>query len=375
MRNVSIYARGAIWWLSYFDPARGKRIHKTTGIRVDDPVGRRQVLEQARNLSAEARLLKPTMERSAWEKWAEEYLKNRYSGNKKTLTRALGAWKLVEMWLGERGLRTPGMIRYEHAQDFVDWRTSMKRTRGTFINRNSALCDLRFLTILMREAVRRGFATAVSIDRPGIKKVPAKEKPEITVDELSTIRRHLPGKPQWMSDCFEIAMAQGCRLSETQVPMDRIDLERRLISFRIKGGRVHTTALSEALVPLVERAKKERRTFLVALPPLAAKDWWKFFGEIKMPHLCFHCTRVTVISQLARRGVPIQIAMGFIGHADETVHKIYQRLGPRDYAPALAAISSLASGAMNGSPGATESTPPPSPPSKSARRKASQAAP
>jgi hypothetical protein len=375
MEQVSIFPRGQYWWMSYFDPARGRRVTKTTGVRIDDPMGRRRVVELARERSATAKLLKPAMESSAWEHWAKAYLEDRYKGSPKTLKRALGALKLLQSFWHEAGILTPGMVRYEHAQAWVKWRTSRLRPRGTPISVNSALCDLRFFTILMREAVRRGFCPAVTIDRPGIKKVPVKEKPEITADELDIIRRKLVDRPVWMRDAFEVAMAQGCRLTETQVPLDQIDEERGTVSFRIKGGRRHVTALNPCLRDLVVRRRREGAKTLVTLPALPAKEWWQFFRDIGMPHLCFHCTRVTVISQLARRGVPIQIAMGFIGHADETVHKIYQRLGPRDYAPALAAISSLASDATAGSPGEPQSTPPPSRRSSSGRKTASPAAP
>lgn len=375
MNQCSIYPRGQTWWLSYYDPATNKRVHRSTKIRTDDPMGRRQVIELARTKSKEAKVLKPAMEQSAWEHWAHEYLEKRYASSRLTRKRALGALKLLQVWLHHAKILTPAMLKYQHAQEWCDWRTSQIRPRGTPISINSALCDLRFLTILQREAVRRGYCPAVTIDRPGISKDPAKVKPEITAPELEQIRAGLKQAPEWMQESFEVAMAQGCRLSETQVPMDRVDEVRGTVAFRIKGGRMHTTALSTVLLPLVAKARKEKRKRLVELPPLPSKLWWKFFGKIGLPHLCFHCTRVTVISRLARRGVPIQLAMGFIGHADETVHKIYQRLGPKDYAPALAAIASLASDDSSESPGAPQSMPPPLPPSNTVPKTESQAAP
>ena len=58
---------------------------------------------------------------------------------------------------------------------------------------------------------------------------------------------------------LEIALHQGCRLSETSQPLDRVDLKRGTITFSAKGrnGKLHvfTTALHPGLRPLVERLK------------------------------------------------------------------------------------------------------------------------
>ena len=65
-----------------------------------------------------------------------------------------------------------------------------------------------------------------------------------------------------------------------------------------------------------------------------ARNWHRFFRRIGLPHLSFHCTRVTVITRLARAGVPEQQAMRFIGHATLEVHRIYQKLKPGDLSSA-----------------------------------------
>ena len=57
---------------------------------------------------------------------------------------------------------------------------------------------------------------------------------------------------------------------------------------------------------------------------MAAKDTSHFFfKDIDLSHLCFHSTRVTVVTRMARRGVPIQQAMAFVGHASTLIHKIH----------------------------------------------------
>jgi hypothetical protein len=55
-------------------------------------------------------------------------------------------------------------------------------------------------------------------------------------------------------------------------------------------------------------------------------------------HLCFHCTRVTVITRLCRANVSESQAMRFVGHASETIHRVYQRLRAEDVSACVSAL-------------------------------------
>ena len=66
------------------------------------------------------------------------------------------------------------------------------------------------------------------------------------------------------------------------------------------------------------------------MPPCPSKDWRFFLDDLGMPHLCFHCTRVTFISKLARANVPLAVAMRMVNHASKTIHRIYQRINLDD---------------------------------------------
>jgi integrase len=170
--------------------------------------------------------------------------------------------------------------------------------------------------------------------------------------EIAQIRAALAAKeakkplPQrWMSICFEVGILQGCRLSETSVPLDHIDEQARTIRFRGKGKNgvphIFTTRLHEGLLPILAELRAAGVTHTCRLPPRASLEWWEFFRAHGLGHLCFHCTRVTVITRLARAGVPIQQAMRYVGHASETVHGIYQRLHAPDLGSATAALAGL----------------------------------
>ena len=43
-----------------------------------------------------------------------------------------------------------------------------------------------------------------------------------------------------------------------------------------------------------------------------------------MPHLCFHCLRVTYVNRLRRASAPRE-ATRLFNHASDLVHQIYQR--------------------------------------------------
>ena len=151
-------------------------------------------------------------------------------------------------------------------------------------------------------------------------------------------------RDEWMRDCWLVAMRQGCRFSETAVHFSQIDTQAGTIRFRIKGGREHTAPLHPDLIPLVEKARKTKRKTLVELPQYAGKVWWHFFRQIDLSHLCFHCTRVTVITKLARTNAPESHTMAYVGHANETVHAIYRRLKAADVAHLAGALSSQPAG-------------------------------
>ncbi len=138
---------------------------------------------------------------------------------------------------------------------------------------------------------------------------------------------------------FEIGIHQGARLRETSVPFEDIDFERQSITFNAKGNNRFTTALHPDLAPILKKIKDRGLERTCILPDWPSKAFATLFQKIGMTKVCFHCTRVTVITRLARAGVPISQAMRFVGHASHTVHEIYQRLGVDDLSACLKALS------------------------------------
>ena len=80
-----------------------------------------------------------------------------------------------------------------------------------------------------------------------------------------------------------------------------------------------------ALRPLLENPAKTNRKFTVGFQFQPSRRSQQFFIKVKLPHLCFHCLRLTYVNRLRRVGVPREVAMRLVNHASDPVHQIYQR--------------------------------------------------
>jgi hypothetical protein len=272
-------------------------------------------------------------------------------------------WRPLLAYFREVGVHAPAALTRKHCLDYIGWRVP-KRGQLRGASTRTALGDLGLLRIVMREAVGRGLAGVNVAERLGVPRPTPKEKPCLDADQVELVRRELrEGKrersgpwPEWMRHCWEVAVAQGCRIRETGVPLSCVDEERGTISFPcVKGNRPFTTALNPGLAPLVRERRAAGAKRLVELPPNPSYWFGDLFRKLGMSGVSFHCTRVTVVSRLARAGVSQSQAMRFVGHASATVHRLYQRLGIEDLGDCLKA---LRESPPPESPGLPASTPP-----------------
>lgn len=337
-----LYKRGdsPFWWIKF--KRYGKLVQEATGFRHASNLD----TKQARQLRLE-KALEEAKEHSGspqerFEAWANDYLTERYKSSPKTLKRYQGSFHVLTVFLNSRKIFMPRQVRYGDLIEFIRWRQKEGDiSQGIFkASSNTTRGDMAVFRIVMEEAVRRGFTSVNPCKSLGMKREKSAEKPTITDEEVIKIREALAtGKwPEWMSVAFEIAIRQGCRLRETSMPLRDIDLNRRTITFNAKGGKRFTTALHPELVPMIEKWIAEGRVKTCEMPLMPSKYWWQLFKQLKLRHLCFHCTRVTVITRLARAGVSISQAMRFVGHASETIHRVYQRLSVDDLGPCLKAL-------------------------------------
>lgn len=353
MKGITVYKRTGrpTWYVAYDCPTRLKRVFESTGYLIEDPAGRAKAFERAKAKVGAFVAELGTKESERWESWCEAWLKVRYANQPRTLTSYLGALKFLLRYFHEHRIPCPRAITYTHLIDFVAWRTSQRKRSGKSPSRNTALHNVKVLSRLMREAIRRGIATTNPCERLGedLPPDPPKAKRELNDDDIARIRaafaaRKGKGRPSdWMPIAFEVALHQGCRLSATKIPMNMVDFKRGTVTLSEKGSRgkatIFTVPIHPELLPLLRRLRDEGREFVADVPRFASRNFTRFLRSIGLDDVSFHCTRVTVITHMARAGVPIQQAMAYVHHADQTIHKVYQKLQAADLAACHQALS------------------------------------
>ena len=318
--------RSPYWYIQYLDSER-KKHDKSTGLRADDP-----------NDTAKAKVLRAELESNehgkislvnggAWDAWVPKFF-DRHCQTEATAERYEDAWKWIALWLLHERIHSPRQITYRRAVEYVDWRTNFKKRTGKTVGRNTAIFELKTLSLIMGEAVRLGHADANPLVSMKIRRDKAAKKPELTDNEIIEVREALHNEPEWMQISFDISLNTGCRLRETRIPLSCVDFQESKITFPCpKGGedRAFSIPMPTALKGLLQRLASERSQHTLEFPFQPSRRWQQFFIKIKKEHLCFHCLRVTYVNRLRRASVPREAAMRLVNHASELIHKIYQR--------------------------------------------------
>jgi hypothetical protein len=318
--------RSPFWYVVYLDGDK-KEIHRSTGLRATDPNDTAKAKALRAELEAKEYQRGPVVNNEGWDTWVPKYLE-RHCQSPRTRERYTGNWKWLALWLQTRRLHSPRAITYRIALEYIDWRTSFKKSTGKMAGRNTAIMELKLLAMIMGEAVRLGHADANPLVSLKLRRDKSAKKPEMTDEEIQAIREALKVEPQWMQISFEISLHTGCRLRETRLPLNCLDFAENKITFPSpKGGeeRAFSIPMPSALRPLLLGISKSRRPFTFDFPFQPSRQWQLFFIRIKKPHLCFHCLRVTYVNRLRRAGVPREAAMRLVNHSSELVHQIYQR--------------------------------------------------
>jgi len=333
---ASIYQKtnSPFWYIQFID-SEGIRRNKSTGLRSDDP----GETIKARTLRAqlEARELNRMggeISGGGWDSWVPQYLK-RHCENAATLQRYRCSWAWLALWLQENHYHSPRSITYRNGLEYIEWRTNRKKKTGKRAGRNTAIMELKLLAMILGEAVRLGHADANPLVSLKLRRDKAARKPELADSEIAKIREALKAEPEWMRVAFDISLHTGCRLRETRLPLNCLDFKENKITFPSpKGGedRAFSIPMPSALCPLLKRISRKRQGFTLEFPFQPSRRWQQFFIKIGMPHLCFHCLRVTYVNRLRRAGVPREAAMRLVNHSSEMIHNVYQREKVEDVA-------------------------------------------
>ncbi len=360
------------WWIRFRDPRSAKIIRRSTGLRIANPRETRLAKAEASTRTAEefASVGGRSKSEGAWASWVPRYLALRYSApdSARSLLRYQIAWRQIEEFLLSRKAPTPHHLTRELVMSYVESRGQNSAGLRP-VKRRTVAVEVTLLSMLMDEAVRRGLATTNPCSRLRISIPKSPEKPEIPefmlADILAAIRSTQGSCRKFLERSFLIARYQGCRLSETRLAFaNQVDLQsvQPVIYFRIKGGRTHVAPVHPALVPLLHAWAAEGEPFTFTYPDhphVMARVWSRFFEvhgfRARLPGICFHCIRVTVVTRMARANVAEAKCRAFVGHSSAIVHRVYQRLKAHDL---QACFGPIAGGSEN--PGSSGSTASPS---------------
>jgi integrase len=322
------------WYLRYKDKETGEWRKSSTGLRHDDP----NDTAKARQLRADAESAEfraSPLIKSGWE-WVDRYIATSgLAANSKV--RYVGAWAWVQMFLQEFRLDVLS-VRYSNVEDYIVWRIGRKKRSGKRAGRNTAIQEVKILQMLLNEAVRRGLVAANPLAALKVKKDEPAKKRAFLPEEITRCREALVEEPEWMRVAFEISLFTGCRLRETRIALSDIALDERIptITFAAPKGGTKVAFSVPCPTPLIELFADMRRrglTHTIAGFPFGpSRRWQQFFQKMGIEGVCFHCLRVTRITQMRREGVPREVAMRLVNHSSELVHLLYDRHQVQDLA-------------------------------------------
>jgi integrase len=321
------------FWLKY-QTARGQA-YESSKVDVGDPNADYKLAKKINKI--EARLLL-RHSGSGWD-WVPAFFQAHYANSRESLRIHHTAWNWISTYFREREIVSPDTLTRAQVMDYIEWRTTRQKEKShRYPARNTALYEIRVLGRVMREAVLRQMAETNPAAELGLKRDPQRIKPEITVEQQETILAALNREPRWMLRSFRIALQTGLRFSETIIDLER-NFDRQRLEITVptpKGGehRAFTFAIMQtSLVPFLEGIR-ERYTWQRSEigPTPAGVIWRRFFDRLDMPDISFHCTRTTFITWCYRQYPPIprEIVKQLVNHADDEIHRVYQRLNVSD---------------------------------------------
>lgn len=320
-------------WVQFADACGIKRYIKT-GVRKDDPDKAIKVAKVLNRIEGQLLERKP-IARASWN-WVADYLRHRYSSRPRTRDIYLIQWNWLAAYLDFEHVRNPGVLDRETVFNYIRWRTSqVKQKSRRNPGLNTALGELKLLGLIMDEAVRRGYSSTNPARKLAVERIESALKPEIMDNEIERI--YGAPKPDWMHRSFHIGLHTALRFSDTAIERTRVNWTAKEIVIELpKGGRRRAFAIQiyPTIRTMIEDFMDSGEPVLWSLPTkerqLTSLYWHRFFNDLALPHLCFHCTRVTFITRGARGGVPESAMMQMTNHASKEVHRIYQRLAARD---------------------------------------------
>ena len=322
---------GSPYWYIQFTDAKCQRRREATRFRIGVGSETRKARELAAEYTLKERKRPKKEARENWNEWVGDYIAG-LRLSPLSIIRYQASWESLLKFLKDRDITGPRFVSYALCMDYLSWRKKNAAGRKKPASHNTAILELKVLGLVMGEAVRRDYCQANPCRELRIPRDKPREKPELTDEQIDTIRTALKTKPEWMSDAFELSIHHGCRLSECRVPLGDVDFERGLIHFRkTKGDKPFTVPIHPGILPLLKRKAASGAPFVSDVPRNDSKPFHSLFKRLGLVGVSFHSTRVTVVSRMARSPeIKPELARRYVNHSSELVHRIYQRIGADD---------------------------------------------
>jgi site-specific recombinase XerD len=322
--------RSPFFYIRYRDLETGGWKDENTKLRADHPKEALKAVREANRRTSEEAVVRPSRGEN-FQDWAFYYISEHYR-NEETKKRALYFWSTIAVWLHESGLKHPREVEYRHAQEYMNWRTG---EGGEHAGWNTARHEVKFLSFLLNEAIRRGYTESNGIALARLPLRAAKLKREIKTEEIGPVRKALAEGEPWMATAFELQLHLGCRFSETRLSKKQINLKAGTITIT-DAKRQETDDRKNFTVPI----NPQLDAFLQAipwydgftLPPLHRtmnRDYNALLNK-GARGLTSHCLRVSFVSRCHRSGLGEHEAMRLVNHSTRLVHRMYSRLNVED---------------------------------------------
>src|SRR6476620_3323713 len=188
LAHLRKHKRSPFWYLRRRNLDTHIWEEESTGLRYDVDAETRKAQRLADKVSAEEHRIGASGKGSqAFAVWVPSYLATHWQGAGDSKRRYTGAWRSIRAFLDRSDIVYPRQVKYSHGAGFIEWRIATP-LNGKHVGHNTALLELKFLSQLMNEAVRREFAESNPLLRLGIVRHAQRIKPEFTNQHLAKLR-------------------------------------------------------------------------------------------------------------------------------------------------------------------------------------------
>jgi hypothetical protein len=328
------------WYLRYRDLDSGEWKEQNTKLRHNDSKESAVALKAAAKKTKEEAMVAPR-NGEEFADWVPGYIRDHYK-EPRTQKRSLYFWDNLASWMISKKIRHPRQIKYDHAREYLKWRMAAG------VSNNTARAEVKFLSFLMKEAIRKEIAERNPLAGEIIPKKAPKEKPELSDEDIHAARvKFLEARPEdkWCRVCFELLINLGCRFNEARISKENINFDALTILLE-DSKRGDDDPRKFFTVPI----SRHLATFLQAidwhdgytLPVLDLHSNRKFNRILKRAcGATSHSCRVTFITRCHRAGLTQAEAMRLVNHSTDLVHRIYSKLNVEDARKALLKVPAL----------------------------------